>query len=101
MSEQVFLIGDLRERVVQQLAKEPHAATAAGMAQRMGLPEWAVVKGLEAARVAGLAELLGSVNGVAFWGPARVFWESARASGVPAGLSADERQAVGNISVKD
>lgn len=49
MVDQVFRIGDLRDRVLALLHKQSTPMTAGAIARELGLPIWAVEAGLDAA----------------------------------------------------
>ena len=67
MADEVYQIGDLQRRVVDLLAVQPHAAALTTLELESGLPRWALETGLEAARLARQAVVVGTVNGCAFW----------------------------------
>lgn len=49
MSDQVYRIGDLRDKVVAMLRKERAAVSAGAICLRLALPYWAVKAGIESA----------------------------------------------------
>lgn len=53
--DQVYRIGDLRDKVLLLLRKRAKAMTAGELTEVLGLPYWAVKAGVEAAQLAGLA----------------------------------------------
>lgn len=55
MGEQVYRIGDLRDRVLALLRQERGAVSAGTICQRLNMPYWAVKAGIELAQTDGLA----------------------------------------------
>lgn len=53
--DQVYRIGDLRDKVLLLLRKRAKAMTAGELTEVLGLPYWAVKAGVEAAQLSGLA----------------------------------------------
>lgn len=53
--DQVYRIGDVRDKVLAVLRRKARVVSAGDLACELGLPYWAVKSGVEAAQLAGLA----------------------------------------------